>query len=171
MYKLKKNLVLTGMMGSGKSTIGNYLSKKLKMEFFDIDDLIEKKLSLSIFQIFQNKGEEFFRKIEEEESKKYIQKGGVVIALGGGAFINKKIRERVKENSVSVWLDLNSDELYKKTRINKKRPLLDNISEQDFKKLYDERKKIYSLANFKINCNSKSKDEIVNEIKEIYENI
>ena len=171
MYKLKKNLVLTGMMGTGKSTIGNSLSKKLKKEFIDIDYIIEEKLSLSIFQIFQDKGEKFFRKIEEEESMKYLKKNGAIIALGGGAFINKKIRKYVKENSFSVWLDLDNSKLFKKLENNKKRPLLENISEKDFKKLHDERKKVYSLADFKINCDSKSKDQIVKEIEKIYENI
>ncbi len=171
MYKLKKNLVLTGMMGTGKSTIGNSLSKKLKKEFIDIDHIIEEKLSLSIFQIFQDKGEKFFRKIEEEESKKYLKKNGAVIALGGGAFINEKIRKYVKENSFSVWLDLDNSKLFKKLENNKKRPLLENISEKDFKKLHDERKKVYSLADFKINCDFKNKDQIVEEIKKIYENI
>ena len=171
MYKLKKNLVLTGMMGTGKSTIGDNLSKKLKKEFIDIDHIIEEKLSLSIFQIFQDKGEKFFRKIEEEESKKYLKKNDAVIALGGGAFINEKIRKYVKENSFSVWLDLDNSKLFKKLENNKKRPLLENISEKDFKKLHDERKKVYSLADFKINCDSKSKDQIVKEIEKIYENI
>ena len=171
MYKLKKNLVLTGMMGTGKSTIGDNLSKKLKIEFIDIDHIIEEKLSLSIFQIFKNKGEKFFRRIEEQESMKYLKKNGAIIALGGGAFINKKIRKYVKENSFSVWLDLDNSKLFKKLKNNKKRPLLENISEKDFKKLHDERKKVYSLADFKINCDSKSKDQIVKEIEKIYENI
>ena len=171
MYKLKKNLVLTGMMGTGKSTIGDNLSKKLKIEFIDIDHIIEEKLSLSIFQIFQNKGEKFFRRIEEQESMKYLKKNGAIIALGGGAFINKKIRKYVKDNSFSVWLDLDNSKLFKKLENNKKRPLLENISEKDFKKLHDERKKVYSLADFKINCDSKSKDQIVKEIEKIYENI
>jgi len=167
--KLKKNLVLTGMMGSGKSTVGKYLSDRLKMQFADMDNIIEKKLSLSIVEIFQNKGEEFFRKIEEEETGKIIKKSGFIIALGGGAFVNKTIREQIKKNSISVWLDLDIDTIYKRTNINKKRPLLKNISKQDLEKLYEERIKIYSLADFKISCNSKSKGEIVDEIEKIYE--
>jgi len=168
---LKKNLVLTGMMASGKSIIGKSLSKKLGMQFVDTDDVIEKRLSLSITKIFKIKGESFFRKIEEEESIKLVKKEGLVIALGGGTFMNNIIRENIKKSSFSVWLDLNSDEVFKRARMNKKRPLLYNNSEDDFKKLYEERKKIYSLANCRIDCNSKNKNEIAEEIKKLYESI
>ena len=170
MYKVKKNLVLTGMMGSGKSTIGKNLSKNLKMDFADTDNIIEQKLSLSISKIFEIKGEEFFRIMEEKEIQELINKTNIIIALGGGAFMNKTIREKIKINAVSVWLDLDISELYKRTRINKKRPLLIDMTEDDLKKLYDKRKKIYSLADFKIDCNNKNKDEITEEIKEFYKN-
>ena len=159
------------MMASGKSIIGKSLSKRLGMQFVDTDDVIEKKLSLSIAKIFETKGESFFREIEEEESIKLVKKEGLVIALGGGTFMNNIIRENIKKSSFSVWLDLNSDEVFKRARMNKKRPLLYNSSEDDLKKLYEERKKIYSLANCRIDCNSKNKNEIVKEIKKLYESI
>ena len=170
MYKVKKNLVLTGMMGSGKSTIGKNLSKNLKMDFADTDNIIEQKLSLSVSKIFEIKGEEFFRMMEEKEIQELINKTNIIIALGGGTFMNKIIREKIKRNAVSIWLDLDISELYKRTKINKKRPLLIDMSEDDLKKLYDKRKKIYSLADFKIDCNNKNKDEITEEIKEFYKN-
>ena len=77
-------------MGVGKSSIGRDLSYKLKMEFKDIDSIIEKKLSLSISEIFKKKGEKFFRDIEEKETINYLNKNKVVLALGGGAFLNEK---------------------------------------------------------------------------------
>ena len=166
---MKKNLVLTGMMGSGKSTIGKLLSKKLKMQFVDIDNIIEKKHFLSIAQLFETKGEKFFREVEEEESIKFAEKKGLVIALGGGAFMNRNIRNNLKKSSFTIWLHLNSSELFIRTKESKKRPLLNNGSEEDLRKLYEERKKVYSLTDYKINCNSKNKDEIVEEIKKIYE--
>ena len=166
---MKKNLVLTGMMGSGKSTMGKLLSKKLKMQFVDIDNIIEKKHFLSIAQLFETKGEKFFREIEEKESIKFAEKKGLIIALGGGAFMNKNIRNNLKKSSFTIWLHLNSSELFKRTKESKKRPLLNNGSEEDLRKLYEERKKVYSLTDCKINCNSKNKDEIVEEIKKIYE--
>ena len=170
MNKLKKNLILTGMMGSGKTTIGKNLSYRLKMKFADTDDNIEKKLSLTISKIFEKKGEKFFRKIEEEEVLKIIKKSGFVISLGGGAFMNETIRENVKRNSISVWLDVKANMLQQRTIMNKKRPLLKNINKQDFLKLYEERKKIYSLADYIIDCASKKKEEIIKEIVKIYEN-
>ena len=159
------------MMGSGKTTVGESLSNLLGMQFVDTDEIVEKRLSISIAKIFQTKGENFFRKIEEEESIKLIKKNDLVISLGGGAFMNKTIRENIKKTSFAVWLDLDTNEIFKRTKMNKKRPLLYNISETDLKRLYEERKRVYSLADCRIDCNSKNKDEIVEEIKKLYENI
>ena len=159
------------MMGSGKSAIGKSLSEMLNMEFADTDNIIEKKLSLSVAEIFETKGESFFRKIEMEESLKLVEKKGFVISLGGGAFINDKLREKVKQTCFSVWLQLDVDEIFKRTKNNQKRPLLNiNNSRGLLDKLYKEREKIYSIADFKIDCNNKDKNEIVEEIKKNYEN-
>ena len=102
---MKKNLVLIGMMGSGKSTIGRILSKKIKLNFFDIDKLIEQKTDLSISEIFKRKGEDFFREIEEKTTVKYLKSSNNIIALGGGAFLNNNIRAALKTNSISIWLN------------------------------------------------------------------
>ncbi len=159
------------MMGSGKSTIGKALSERLNMKFVDTDTVIENKLSLSIAKIFKVKGEKFFRKLEMEESVKLAEKKGFVIALGGGAFINGEIREKIKKSCFSVYLQLSIDKLFERTKNNQKRPLLNNVeSEKELKKLYEERKEFYSMADYKIDCNSKTKSEIVEEIKKIYEN-
>jgi len=167
--KLKKNLVLTGMMGSGKTTIGKSLSQRLEMGFADIDAIIEKKVGLSISEIFEMKGEKAFREEEEKESKKILKKTNLIIALGGGAFINKNIRNEIKKSSVSVWLDLDIKMLYKRVKESKKRPLLKNSSEEELIKIYNLRKKIYSLADFKVQCGSKNKEQIITEVLQIYE--
>ena len=169
---MKKNLVLTGMMGSGKSTIGKLLSKELKMQFVDIDNIIEKKHFLSIAQLFETKGEKFFREVEEEESIKFAEKKGLVIALGGGAFMNRNIRKAANEQCVSVWLDLRPKEIFQRIKRNKRRPLLSiRNSEKDVQKLCEKRKKTYSLSNYRVDCNLKTKREIVKELLKIYENI
>ena len=169
---MKKNLVLTGMMGVGKSTIGQDLAGRLDLQFKDVDKIIEEKLALSITDIFEKKGEGFFRKIEEKETLNHIKEKNVVLALGGGAFMNEKIRENTKKLCISIWLDLEPKYLFQRIKVNKRRPLLNSKnSEQDVKNLYEKRKKTYSLANYKINCNLKTKDEIVKEILKIYENI
>ena len=170
MNTLKKNLVLTGMMGSGKTTIGKSLSIRLNMGFADIDDIIEKKNSLTISEIFEQRSEKAFRVEEEEESIKNLKKTNTVIALGGGAFINKNIRDEVKKNSISIWLDLDVEMLYKRIKVNKKRPLLKNASKEELQRIFIEREKIYSKADFRIECNFKNKDQIITEITQIYEN-
>ena len=92
-----KNLTLTGMMGVGKSTIGRNLAKKLNYNFVDIDKLIEIKEGTSINFIFKNKSENYFRKIECEITLKELKKNKSVISLGGGSFMNKSIRSKIRE--------------------------------------------------------------------------
>jgi shikimate kinase len=169
--KLNKNLTLTGMMGVGKSTIGKNLAKKLKYDFFDIDDLIETKEGASINLIFKNKSESYFRKLENEITLEVLKKKNSVISLGGGAFLNKLIRTSAKDKSVSFWLDVEIDELIKRLNKTKKRPLLykKNIS-STVKKIYLNREKIYSKADYRIKCRSLKTSEIVNKILKLYEN-
>ena len=165
-----KNLTLTGMMGVGKSTIGKNLAKKLKYNFIDVDKLIENKERTSISLIFKNKSEQYFRKIESEITLSELKKEKSVIALGGGAFLNKEIRRSAKKLSVSFWLDVPVEELIKRLKKNRKRPLLSqkNISET-VKKIYYDRKKIYNEADYRIKCNSLSLNKIVNKILNLYE--
>ena len=151
---MRKNLVLLGMMGVGKSTLGKIVAKKLNLEFVDTDTKIEEKYSMKIYAIFKKEGEKFFRSKEEKEVLKSLKKNNCVIALGGGAFINKKTREKILKNSISVWLQLNLKTLNFRVGWNKKRPLLDGENTQiKINKLYSERKNIYRLAKYKINCN------------------
>ena len=167
---MKKNLVLTGMMGVGKSTIGIFLSEELNMRFVDIDKIIENKEKMLIKTIFKKKGEKYFRKIEKEISLKTLEDDNSVIALGGGAFIDGELRSKVFENSVSFWLDLNINNLIKRVQKSKGRPLLNSKNVQKtLNELYEKRKNIYKLANFKINCNDKNKAQTVEEIKKLYE--
>ena len=93
--KSKENLVFLGMMGSGKSSIGSLVARKLKLNFIDVDKEIEKELGTSIAKTFEKKGEVYFRKIEEKITLKVLKINLTVISLGGGAFINKVIRKEV----------------------------------------------------------------------------
>ena len=167
---MNKNLTLTGMMGVGKSTIGKALSKNLSMEFVDIDKVIEKKINLTIQKIFEQKGEPFFRKLEEEITLKELKKKNKIISLGGGAFMNNKIRNFVVLSTKSFWLDLKTDLIAKRLNNSKKRPLLiDRNIRKKKKKIYNERKSVYLLANHKIDCNNLSADLIVKKIVKLYE--
>ena len=167
---MRKKLVLLGMMGVGKTTLGKIVAKKIGLKFIDTDANIEENCSMKISEIFKRKGEKFFRLEENEEVLKSLKESNSVIALGGGAFINKTIRDNVLKSAVSIWLDVDLKDLNKRIKWNNKRPLLneeDNLKK--INKLYDERKNIYKLANHKINCNNLSKENIAKKIITFYE--
>lgn len=167
---MEKNLTLTGMMGVGKSTIGKKLAKKLNYNFSDIDKIIETREGVSINSIFKNKSEKYFRKIENDITLNELKRKKTVISLGGGAFLNNSIRNSSKKLSISFWLDVPVDELVKRLRKGKKRPLLlgDNLYET-IKKIYFDRKKIYNNADYRIKCKSLKSEDIVNKIMNLYE--
>ena len=167
---MKKNLVLTGMMGVGKSTVGKNLAQKLSYNFVDIDRTIETREGSTINLIFKNKSESYFRKLENEISLEKLKKKNTVISLGGGAFLNKSIRREVKNTSVSFWLDVDVSEIIKRLKKTKKRPLLYNKNlNVTVNKIYLERKKTYSEADYRIKCNFLDPDEIVDKILKLYE--
>jgi len=166
---VKKNLVLLGMMAVGKTTLGKIVAKKEGLEFIDVDSVIEKKNLMTISEVFKKKGEEFFRTQEEKETLKILNKKNCIISLGGGAFLNKKIRESVLKNSISIWLDVDLKTISKRVKWSKKRPLVEKRNVQKkIEKLYFEREGIYQLANHKIACDKHQKDQIVEKIIDIY---
>ena len=168
--KPKKNLVLLGMMGSGKSTIGRLLAKKLNLRFVDIDNYIEVISKMKISEIFKKKGENSFRKLEQKVTLKFLGKIGYVISLGGGGFINEKIRMKVQKNAMGVWLNCNSEILIKRIRKNNKRPLTTKIDDNELKNWIINRSKIYSKSKYRVNCKNMNKIEIVSKIIKMYEN-
>ena len=166
---LNKNIVLLGMMGSGKSTIGYLLSKNINFNFLDVDKYIEKETDLKVYDIFQKKGEVYFRNLEEKITLKLLKGKGEIISLGGGAFLNKNIRKEILKNHISFWLSWNNSTIIKRILKSKKRPIAFTSSENNLKKLINERSNIYSEAKFKINCETLTKNMIVKNIIELYE--
>ena len=166
---LNKNIVLIGMMGSGKSTIGYLLSKNINFNFLDVDKHIEKETNLKINDIFLKKGENYFRNLEEKITLKLLKGKEKVISLGGGGFLNKNIRSEILKNNVSFWLSWKSSTIIKRISKSKKRPIAYNSDEDDLKKLINERSNIYAEAQFKINCETLSKNMIVKNIIKLYE--
>jgi len=164
-----KNLVFLGMMGSGKSSIGNLVSEKLNLPFIDIDSLIVENSGMSVSEIFEKKGESYFRNLEEKITLKSLKKINNVVSLGGGGFINDKIRKEILSNHFSFWLNCNESTLMRRIKNSKKRPLAFKSTNQEIKKIIKDRSKIYSNAQFKINCNKLTKTEIVKKIIKIYE--
>ena len=168
--KSKKNLVLVGMMGSGKSSIGKLLSEKLNYEFIDIDNKIEEIEKKTIFEIFKVKGEKYFRNVEENISIKSLKLQNKIISLGGGGYMNPNIRKNVLNKCTSVWLNWKHDTLIKRIKNSKKRPLAIKLNIFELKKLIVERSKIYNSSEHKINCDKLKKMQIVEKIIQLYEN-
>jgi len=164
--ELNKNLVFIGMMGSGKTTIGKIVSKKLNKGFIDIDQQIELEEKMTITDIFQKKGELFFREIEEKISLHNLKKSNLVVSLGGGAFINKKIQKEVLKNHISIWLKWDNNSLIKRIKNSSKRPIAIKLDNFGLDKLINERSKTYSKAKYQIRCDRLTKLEITKKIIE-----
>ena len=160
-----------GMMGVGKTGIGKYVARRLKLNFFDIDKLIEEKNEMTITEIFKTRGEIYFRKEEEFVTIKYLNKKRSIISLGGGGFINNKIRKKVLSDCISIWLNGNLNTIYARLKNSKKRPLIYNNNQNNIDKIFMERKKIYSLADHEINCDNLNLNQISNKIIKLYEKI
>ena len=167
--KSKENLVFLGMMGSGKSSIGSLVAKKLNLNFVDIDKEIEKNLNITIKKIFEVKGENYFRKIEEQTTLKKLKLSSTVISLGGGAFTNNNIRKEILKNHLSFWLNWDDKTLLNRIKNSKKRPLAYNLTKSELIDLMNKRSLIYSKALHEIKCGNLSKSEIVEKILNIYE--
>ena len=160
----KKNtskICIIGMPGSGKSTIGRILSRKLNYKFFDTDENIENETKLKINDIFTNRGEAHFRELETEVLSKLIEIKKVVISTGGGIILKNK---NILKKSFNIYLQCDEDILIERASRNKDRPLLLKDIKKNIKNLFNERKEIYNnLADLKIN----TKSEIQKNIAEI----
>jgi len=167
---MKKILVL-GYMGSGKSVIGKMLAKRLKIKFYDLDNLIENRLQLSISEIFQRKGEIFFRKIEHQIFQELMTNNeDFILSLGGGTpcYANNHLFLS-SENTVSIYLNASIETLFNRLFLERKnRPLIANLGNEDFKEyiakhLFD-RSYFYNQATHKILVNNKTEWKITSEI-------
>ena len=159
------NIFLIGMMGSGKTSVGQLLSKYLNNTFYDLDAGIEKRFNLSIKEIFKEYGEEKFREVESTmliETKNLVNS---VISTGGGIVINDRNREFLKKNRV-YFLNNSIEILFERaTKKREQRPLLKDITLVEFVSIYESRMHLYQVcANITLNAENKSINEIVEEI-------
>ena len=120
----KINITLCGMMGSGKSTVGKILAKKLNYNFIDVDKKIENVANKTIKNIFEEDGEVYFRDLEEKITIDTLKSKEAIVSLGGGAIINKKIRNSIKKNSYNIYLNVDVNILTKRLQFSKTRPLI-----------------------------------------------
>ena len=164
----KINITLCGMMGSGKSAIGKILANKLNYNFIDVDNIIENEAKKTIKKIFEEDGEVYFRDLEEKITIKILENRETVVSLGGGAIVNKKIRNSIKKNSYNIYLNVDVDILTKRLQFSKTRPL---IHKKDLKteliNLIDKRKKYYQKADLIIQNEKNIIETTENIIKKI----
>ena len=162
----KFNIVLIGMPMSGKTTLGKMLASAFNKEYIDIDKEIVKKENMSINEIFETKGEEYFRKIEKEFYKEYAKKNGLIISTGGGIVKNIESIDRLKENGMVIFIDRKIEKMI----INNKRPL--SKSKEDIIKLYNERYKLYlKHSDKRITNNGSKKRAVIYMVEAFYEYI
>ena len=156
---------LTGMMGSGKTSIGKILAKKISLPFYDSDNDIEDKLNIKISEIFEKYGESWFREQEEKICNDILKKEKFVLALGGGAITNKLIRDNIAKNSLLVYLKTDENILFERLKNDKSRPLLkgSNLNKQISNILRD-REKFYSKSNIVIENNVNDIETVAEEI-------
>lgn len=160
-----KTIVLIGMMGSGKTTIGKLLGEKLTLRSIDIDVIIERNEKRTVSEIFQNEGEKYFRNIERETIKKNFTNKDLIISLGGGAFEDQLTQELLLKNSTVIYLKTSPNVILERIKNNTNRPLLKNqMTVEKIQSIILQRQKNYELANITILTDNKNTDKIVEEI-------
>ncbi|MGN1458168.1 MAG: shikimate kinase [Acutalibacteraceae bacterium] len=161
----RKNIILCGFMGCGKSTIGSLLSKKSGMSFIDLDSYIEKKENKTVSQIFADSGEEYFRQLEREASKELSTKNGLVIATGGGTLTYQVNVDQFRKGGSIVLLDIPVEVVAERLQNDTTRPLL-NRPDKDkaMRELYEKRMPLYkAAADITVNA-AQSPLQVCNEI-------
>ena len=162
-------LTLVGMMGSGKTKFGYLVAKKLNYNFYDIDSMIEKKTALSIVEIFNSHGEQFFRNIEKKEIENVIihinkKQEKAILSIGGGGFDIESSRKLLLKNSNVVWLNTPINTIVERVGDAKKRPMIKGNKLKSLNTLFEKRKHFFSLAHNKIDTNELTQNQIINKI-------
>jgi len=159
-----RSVVLVGMMGAGKSTIGRRLSARLRLPFLDADTEIEAAAGMSIPDIFETHGEPHFRDGEARVIARLIDSGPAVIATGGGAFMREETRNRISDKAVSIWLKADADIIMKRVRRRADRPLLQTADPAaTVGRLIEEREPVYQNADITIWSRDVPHEMIVDE--------
>ena len=168
-----RSVVLVGMMGAGKSTIGRRLSARLGLPFLDADVEIEQAHRLPIPDIFEKYGEPYFRDGEVRVIARLLDNGPAIIATGGGAVMRDETRERIREKAVSIWLKVDTDVIMRRVKRRSDRPLLQTVDpEATVERLVKEREPLYSQADVTIWSRDVPHDKIVDEcIEALYEKL
>ena len=163
---MKSNLVLTGFMGTGKTSLGKLLAEKLGRAFVDIDQKIEQDTGLTIPQIFEKHGEKYFRELEKKVVAEISQRHGLVIATGGGTVKDEENLRLLKNSGVIICLTTEPEEIFRRTERRGERPVLDSDEDrlQTIKNLLAQRQKFYAQADYTIDTTDWSPLQIMNDI-------
>lgn len=169
----KELIYITGFMGSGKTTVGTILARKLNYEFIDLDVLIEKEEKRKISDLFKESGEPYFRKLEKEYLRKISNSGNKVISLGGGVLMDEENIKFVKDKGILIYLKVTSDEIYNRIKHSTDRPLLkkenNTLCNKDefidrISLLFAQREPGYISANVIVDTVGKTPEQVASEI-------
>lgn len=165
---MNKNIILVGLMGAGKSTIGRHLAKKLNKKFLDSDHIIEERTGVDISTIFEIEGEQGFREREEQIIDELCQMTDIILATGGGAVLRKENRNNMQNGGHVIYLRTNADLLYSRIRYDKSRPLMQTKNPRDtLKKLLDNREPYYlEVADSVVTTGKQKINIIVKKVEE-----
>ena len=160
---------IIGMMGAGKSKLGYIVSKSLNVNFYDIDNLIEKDLNTSIKELFKSHGEAYFRRVEEAKIKIVINNAisrneKAIVSIGGGAFDNQHSRELLLKNTKVIWLNVPTDILIKRIGDGSKRPMIKGNVEKSITEILSKRVKYYSLSHHQLNAYNLTQKQITKKM-------
>ena len=160
-----KPVVLVGMMGAGKTTVGRRLAARLGRRFLDSDEEIEKAAQMSIPDMFAQRGEAEFRTGEMRVISRLLKEPDIVLATGGGAFVNPDTRAAVKAEAISVWLKANADVLFERVSRRSNRPLLKTANPRaTLEKLIEDRYPIYAEADLTVISRDVPQDTVANDV-------
>jgi shikimate kinase len=160
-----RNLILVGLMGAGKSSVGRIVAAHLGIPFVDSDAEIERVSRMSITELFAAYGEEEFRALETRVMKRLLKNGPRVVSTGGGAFINDRTRRHIKKGGVSVWLKADLDVLWERVNKRDTRPLLKTENpRQTLEKLMNARYPVYALADLTVMSRDVRKELMADEV-------
>jgi shikimate kinase len=162
----RRTIVLIGMMGAGKSTTGFGLAQKLGIKFVDSDRELEKNENMTVLEIFEQRGEEYFRDREKMIIKKMLSATKPqVLSVGGNSFDDDDLRKIIKEKAISVFLDVDLDTLIKRVERRNNRPALDGKNKAEtMKEIYDSKYHIYNQSDIVVNTTYLNKDTTTNVI-------
>ncbi|WP_247653848.1 shikimate kinase [Labrenzia sp. PHM005] len=160
-----RSIVLVGIMGCGKSTVGKRLASRLGLEFVDADSEIERAANMTVSEIFAEHGEPYFRSGEERVIARLLQEGPQVLATGGGAFMSETTRDEINANGLSIWLKVDFDTVMARVRRRSTRPLLRNPDpEGTMRKLMADREPVYAKAKLTVTSKDVPHEAVVDEI-------